>query len=79
MPVLTPVGGARPSGGRVQVRETRNDEATGCCASGDAALGPGLGPAGIAETCARPDRIGDVLHNFDADGFTSLKPEYAGG
>ena len=25
------------------------------------------------------DRVGDVLHNFNADGFDSLYPRYAGG
>jgi transposase len=34
----------------------------------------------IAEvTFASPDRVRDVLHNFNADGFDSLKPRYAGG
>ncbi len=26
-----------------------------------------------------PDRVRDVLHNFNADGFDSLRPKYAGG
>ena len=30
-------------------------------------------------TFTSPDRVGDVLHNFNADGFDSLKPKYAGG
>ena len=30
-------------------------------------------------TFASPDRVRDVLHNFNADGFESLKPKYAGG
>jgi transposase len=40
----------------------------------------GMDPAGIAEvTFASPDRVRDVIHNFNADGFDSLKPKYAGG
>ena len=30
-------------------------------------------------TVASPDRVRDVLHNFNADGLDSLKPTYAGG
>ncbi|WP_206330838.1 helix-turn-helix domain-containing protein [Modestobacter sp. KNN46-3] len=30
-------------------------------------------------TFSSPDRVRDVLHNFNADGFDSLKPRYAGG
>src|SRR3954452_17652017 len=30
-------------------------------------------------TFTSPDRIRDVLHNFNADGFDSLYPRYAGG
>ncbi len=34
----------------------------------------------IAEvTFTSADRVRDVLHNFNADGFDSLKPKYAGG
>src|SRR3954466_1091123 len=34
----------------------------------------------IAEvTFTSPDRVRDVLHNFDSDGFDSLQPRYAGG
>jgi transposase len=40
----------------------------------------GMDPAGIAEvTFTSPDRVRDVIHNFNADGFDSLKPKYAGG
>ena len=40
----------------------------------------GMGVPQIAEvTFSRPDRVRDVLHNFNADGFDSLKPKYAGG
>ena len=36
--------------------------------------------AAIAEvTFTSPDRVRDVLHNFNADGFDSLRPKYAGG
>ena len=30
-------------------------------------------------TFTSPDRVRDVIHNFNADGFDSLKPKYAGG
>src|SRR5438477_11827562 len=30
-------------------------------------------------TFASPDRVRDVRHNFNADGFGSLRPKYAGG
>ena len=34
----------------------------------------------IAEvTFTSPDRVRDVVHNFNADGLDSLKPKYAGG
>jgi transposase len=34
----------------------------------------------IAEvTFTSPDRVRDVIHNFNRDGFESLKPKYAGG
>src|SRR5918911_303313 len=40
----------------------------------------GMDPAGIAEvTFTSPDRVRDVIHNFNADGFDSLRPKYAGG
>src|SRR4051812_41928391 len=40
----------------------------------------GMPVAKIAEvTFTSPDRVRDVLHNFDADGFDSLHPRYAGG
>jgi transposase len=40
----------------------------------------GMPVAKIAEvTFTSPDRVRDVLHNFNADGFDSLKPKYAGG
>ena len=40
----------------------------------------GMPVAKIAEvTFTSPDRVRDVLHNFDADGLDSLQPRYAGG
>ncbi|MFG1755718.1 helix-turn-helix domain-containing protein [Streptosporangium sandarakinum] len=40
----------------------------------------GMNVAKIAEvTFTSPDRVRDVLHNFNADGFTSLYPKYKGG
>jgi transposase len=40
----------------------------------------GMPVAGIAEvTFTSPDRVRDVIHNFNADGFDSLTPKYAGG
>jgi hypothetical protein len=34
----------------------------------------------IAEvTCTSPDRVRDVIHNFDADGFDALCPRHRGG
>ena len=37
-------------------------------------------PAKIAEvTFASEDRVRDVIRNFNADGFDSLYPKYAGG
>jgi transposase len=40
----------------------------------------GMDVAQIAElSFTSPDRVRDVLHNFNADGFGSLQPRYAGG
>src|SRR3954465_13774372 len=40
----------------------------------------GMDPAGIAAvTFTSPDRVRDVLHNFNTDGFDSLRAKYAGG
>ncbi len=40
----------------------------------------GMDVAGIAKvTFTSPDRVRDVLHNFNADGFDSLAPRYRGG
>jgi transposase len=80
---------------RVQVREISNDEGNRLLrivrrSSGSVVTwrraqmvllsAQGLDPAGIAEvTFTSPDRVRDVLHNFNTDGFESLKPKYAGG
>ena len=80
---------------RVQVREISNDEGNRLLrivrrSSGSVVTwrraqmvllsAQGMDPAGIAEvTFTSPDRVRDVLHNFNADGFDSLKPKYAGG
>ena len=40
----------------------------------------GMDAPQIAEiTFTSPDRVRDVIHNFNADGFDSLRPKYAGG
>src|SRR4051794_4340434 len=40
----------------------------------------GMEVSKIAEvTFTSPDRVRDVLHNFNTDGFDSLRPKYAGG
>ena len=40
----------------------------------------GMDVAGIAQvTFTSADRVRDVLHNFNADGFDSLVPKYGGG
>ncbi len=40
----------------------------------------GMDVAGIAKvTFTSADRVRDVLHNFNADGFDSLQPKYGGG
>jgi transposase len=40
----------------------------------------GMDVAQIAQvTFTSPDRVRDVIHNFNADGFDSLRPKYAGG
>src|SRR5438477_10725831 len=40
----------------------------------------GMDVAGIAKvTFTSADRVRDVLHNFNADGFDSLVPRYGGG
>ena len=40
----------------------------------------GMDTVRIAEvTFTSPDRVRDVLHNFNSDGFESLAPKYGGG
>lgn len=40
----------------------------------------GMPVARIAEvTFTNTDRVRDVIHNFNADGFDSLRPKYSGG
>lgn len=40
----------------------------------------GMDPPKIAEvTFTSPDRVRDVIHNFNADGFDALYPRYGGG
>jgi transposase len=40
----------------------------------------GMDVVGIAKvTFTSPDRVRDVIHNFNADGFDSLVPKYGGG
>jgi transposase len=36
-------------------------------------------PQIAAVTFSSSDRVRDVIHNFNADGFDSLRPKYAGG
>jgi hypothetical protein len=76
---------------RVQVREISNDEGNRLLrivrrSSGSVVTwrraqmvllsAQGMDPAGIAEvTFTSPDRVRDVLHSFNADGFDSLKPK----
>ncbi|MCW2919067.1 MAG: transposase, partial [Actinomycetia bacterium] len=41
---------------------------------------PGIPVAEIAEvTFTSADRVREVIHNFNADGFDSLHPKYSGG
>ena len=40
----------------------------------------GMDVAGIAKVAfTSEDRVRDVIHNFNADGFSSLYPKYKGG
>ena len=40
----------------------------------------GMDVTGIAKVAfTSEDRVRDVIHNFNADGFDSLAPKYAGG
>jgi transposase len=80
---------------RVRVREITNDEgnrllrtvrrSTGSVVTWRRAQmvllsAQGMDVTAIAEvTFTSPDRVRDVIHNFNADGFDSLRPKYAGG
>lgn len=80
---------------RVQVREISNDEGNRLLKivrrdSGSVVTwrraqvvllsAQGMDASAIAEvTFTSPDRIRDVIHNFNADGFDSLRPRYGGG
>jgi transposase len=80
---------------RVQVRPIRNDEGNKLLrivrrSSGSVVTwrraqmvllsAQGMAVPQIAEvTFTSADRVRDVIHNFNADGFDSLKPKYAGG
>ncbi len=80
---------------RVQVRNITNDEGNRLLrivrrSSGSVVTwrraqmvllsGQGMDASRIAEvTFTSSDRVRDVLHNFNADGFESLAPKYGGG
>jgi transposase len=80
---------------RVRVREITNDEGNRLLrivrrSSGSVVTwrraqmvllsAQGMEVAMIAQvTFTSPDRVRDVIHNFNADGFESLQPRYAGG
>lgn len=80
---------------RVRVREITNDEGNRLLrivrrSSGSVVTwrraqmvllsAQGMDTAQIAQvTFTSADRVRDVLHNFNADGFDSLRPKYAGG
>src|SRR4051812_49759544 len=80
---------------RVRVREITNDEGNRLLRTVRRSSGSvvtwrraqmvllsaqGMDASKIAEvTFTSVDRVRDVLHNFNADGFDSLRPKYAGG
>jgi len=80
---------------RVRVRDIDNDEGNGLLrmvrrSSGSVVTwrraqmvllsAQGMDVTAIAEvTFTSPDRVRDVIHNFNTDGFDSLRPKYAGG
>jgi transposase len=80
---------------RVRVREITNDEGNRLLRTVRRSSGSvvtwrraqmvllsaqGMDVAQIAEvTFTSPDRVRDVIHNFNTDGFDSLRPKYAGG
>lgn len=80
---------------RVRVREITNDEGNRLLQTVRRSSGSvvtwrraqmillsaqGMDVAQIAQvTFTSADRVRDVIHNFNADGFDSLRPKYAGG
>src|ERR1700712_4994484 len=80
---------------RVQVREISNDEGNRLLrivrrSSGSVVTwrrsqmvllsAQGMDVSMIAKvTFTSADRVRDVIHNFNADGFDSLRPKYGGG
>ena len=80
---------------RVQVREIDDDEGQGLLRIVRRGTGSvvtwrraqmillsaqGMAPGKIAEvTFTSPDRVREVIHNFNDDGFASLYPKYSGG
>lgn len=81
--------------GRVRVREITKDEGNRLLRTVRWTAGPvvtwrraqmillsaqGMDPTQIANvTFTSPDRVRDVIHAFNTDGFDSLTPKYAGG
>lgn len=79
----------------VRVREITNDEGNQLLRTVRHTAGPvvtwrraqmillsaqGMDPTQIAKvTFTSPDRVRDVIHVFNTDGFDSLTPKYAGG
>ena len=79
---------------RVQVRDIATTRATSCCRScggvrgrwcvatgaDRVVVGAAHGRAAIAKIAfTSEDRVREVIHNFNDDGFDSLAPKYAGG
>lgn len=91
--MLSSMGGS--VAGRVQVRDISNDEGNRLLrivrrSSGSVVTwrraqmvllsAQGMDVAGIAEVAFTSlDRVREVIHNFNDDGFDSLYPRYAGG
>lgn len=81
--------------GCVRVREITGDEGNQLLRTVRRTLGPvvtwrraqmvllsaqGMDTTAVAEvTFTSPDRVRDVIHAFNTDGFDSLAPKYAGG
>ena len=89
------IAGTGPVTERLRVREIDDDEgrrlvriirrATGSVVTWRRAQmvllsAQGMDAAGIARVAfTSEDRVRDVIHNFNADGFRSLYPKYRGG